>query len=87
MFIPGKEHNFKTRDDAASSALGDPYDYGLVVHYSKTSFNIGSEPTIITKIPQFMDVIGQWIVFSAGDLRKLNRLYNCRQSFPGLSVQ
>ncbi|KAK2836030.1 hypothetical protein Q5P01_016514 [Channa striata] len=77
---PGKEHNFKTYDDAVSSALGVPYDYGSVMHYSKTSFNIGSEPTIVTKIPHFIDVIGQRMEFSASDLAKLNRLYNCTTS-------
>ncbi|TKS74150.1 Meprin A subunit beta [Collichthys lucidus] len=77
---PGKEHNFRTYDDTVSSALGVPYDYGSVMHYSKTSFNIGSEPTIVTKIPHFMDVIGQRIGFSASDLTKLNLLYNCTKS-------
>ncbi|XP_071343405.1 meprin A subunit beta [Trachinotus anak] len=77
---PGKEHNFKKHDDTVSSALGVPYDYGSVMHYSKTSFNIGSEPTIVTKIPQFMDVIGQRMGFSASDLTKLNHLYNCTKS-------
>ncbi|KAA8594567.1 meprin A subunit beta [Etheostoma spectabile] len=77
---PGKEHNFKKYDDAVSSALGVAYDYGSVMHYKKTSFNIGSEPTIVTKIPHFMDVIGQRMGFSASDLTKLNRLYNCTKS-------
>ncbi|AWP11510.1 putative meprin A subunit beta-like [Scophthalmus maximus] len=77
---PGKQHNFKTYDDKVSSALGVPYDYGSVMHYSKTSFNIGSEPTIVTKIPHFLDVIGQRMGFSANDLTKLNRLYNCTKS-------
>uniref|UniRef100_A0A8C4E417 Metalloendopeptidase n=1 Tax=Dicentrarchus labrax TaxID=13489 RepID=A0A8C4E417_DICLA len=77
---PGKEHNFRTYDDTVSSALGVAYDYGSVMHYSKTSFNIGSEPTIVTKIPHFMDVIGQRMGFSASDLTKLNRLYNCTKS-------
>ncbi|XP_069006075.1 meprin A subunit beta [Embiotoca jacksoni] len=77
---PGKEHNFKPYDDTVSSALGLPYDYGSLMHYSKTSFNIGSEPSIITKIPHFMDVIGQRMGFSASDLTKLNRLYNCTTS-------
>ncbi|XP_036969754.1 meprin A subunit beta-like [Acanthopagrus latus] len=76
----GKEHNFRTYDDKTSSALGVPYDYGSVMHYSKTAFNIGSEPTIVTKIPQFMDVIGQRMGFSESDLTKLNRLYNCTKS-------
>ncbi|XP_041647721.1 meprin A subunit beta [Cheilinus undulatus] len=76
----GKEHNFNIRDDTVSSALGVPYDYGSVMHYSKTSFNVGSKPTIVTKIPKFMDVIGQRMGFSASDLTKLNRLYNCTKS-------
>ncbi|XP_015241270.1 PREDICTED: meprin A subunit beta-like [Cyprinodon variegatus] len=76
----GKEHNFNTYDDSVSSALGVPYDYGSVMHYSKTSFNIDSEPTIVTKIPQFMDVIGQRMGFSASDLTKLRLLYNCTKS-------
>lgn len=80
MLSSGKEHNFKTYNDTVSSALGVPYDYGSVMHYSKTSFNIGSEPTIVTKIPHFMDVIGQRMGFSASDLTKLNRLYNCSKS-------
>uniref|UniRef100_A0A3B4WAL5 Metalloendopeptidase n=1 Tax=Seriola lalandi dorsalis TaxID=1841481 RepID=A0A3B4WAL5_SERLL len=76
----GKEHNFKKHNDTVSSALGVPYDYGSVMHYSKTSFNIGSEPTIVTKIPHFKDVIGQMMGFSSSDLTKLNRLYNCSKS-------
>ena len=75
----GKEHNFRTYDDTVSSALGVPYDYGSVMHYSKTSFNIGSEPTIVTKIPFFEDVIGQRMGFSASDLTKLNHVYKCSE--------
>ncbi|CAB1451672.1 unnamed protein product [Pleuronectes platessa] len=77
---PGKEDNFKTYDDQVSSALGVPYDYSSVMHYSKTSFSIGLEPTIVTNSPSFMDVIGQRMGFSASDRTKLNRLYNCTES-------
>ncbi|MEQ2163125.1 Meprin A subunit beta [Goodea atripinnis] len=77
---PGKEHNFNTYDDTVSDALGVPYDYGSVMHYSKTAFSINSEPTMITKIPQFTDVIGQRMGFSASDLTKLNLLYNCTKT-------
>ncbi|KAM9384052.1 meprin A subunit beta-like isoform 3-T3 [Pholidichthys leucotaenia] len=75
-----KKNNFELHDDSESSALGVPYDYGSVMHYPKTAFSIGSEPTIITKVPQFQDVIGQRTGFSMGDLTKLNRLYSCTTS-------
>ncbi|XP_059200939.1 meprin A subunit beta [Centropristis striata] len=75
----GKEHNFNTYDDTTSSSLGVPYDYGSMMHYSKNAFRNGTEPTIVTKIPAFSDVIGQRMEFSDSDLLKLSRLYNCTQ--------
>lgn len=78
----GKEHNFNTYDDTVSSALGFPYDYTSVMHYSKTAFNKDTKPTIVTKIPEFMDMIGQRMEFSSSDVRKLNRLYNCSKCSP-----
>ncbi|XP_030626609.1 meprin A subunit beta, partial [Chanos chanos] len=77
---PGKEHNFNMYDDTLSSSLGVSYDYGSVMHYSKTAFRDGSDSTIVTKIPEFSDVIGQRMEFSENDLLKLNRLYNCTRS-------
>ncbi|KAL4630987.1 meprin A subunit beta [Arapaima gigas] len=76
----GKEHNFNKYSDAMSSSLNVPYDFASVMHYSKTAFQKGSEPTIVTKIPEFLDVIGQRMDFSHSDLLKLNRLYNCTTS-------
>ncbi|XP_061111871.1 meprin A subunit beta [Conger conger] len=73
----GREHNFNTYNDTTSSALNVPYDYGSMMHYSKNAFRNGTEPTIVTKIPAFLDVIGQRMEFSDNDLLKLNRLYNC----------
>ncbi|XP_049602931.1 meprin A subunit beta [Syngnathus scovelli] len=73
----GRENNFKIHNDTTSSSLGIPYDYGSMMHYSKTAFRNGSEPTIVTKIPAFADVIGQRMEFSDNDLLKLSRLYNC----------
>ncbi|XP_061588357.1 meprin A subunit beta [Cololabis saira] len=75
----GKEHNFNTYNDTTSSSLGVPYDYGSMMHYSKNAFRNGTEPTIVTKIPAFSDVIGQRMEFSDSDLLKLRRLYNCTQ--------
>lgn len=76
----GKEHNFNLFDETMSTDLGVPYDYSSVMHYSKTSFNKNREPTIITKIPEFIDVIGQRMEFSDNDLLKLNRMYDCKTS-------
>ncbi|KAA0708776.1 Meprin A subunit beta [Triplophysa tibetana] len=73
----GHAHNFEKHSDKVSTSLGVPYDYNSVLHYSKTSFNKDKEPTIVTKIPEFMDVIGQRMEFSDSDVLKLNRLYNC----------
>lgn len=47
------------------------------MHYSKTAFMNGTEPTIVTNIPAFIDVIGQRMDFSEYDIQKLSRLYNC----------
>lgn len=77
VFHLGKKNNFNSYDETESSSLGVPYDYGSVMHYSKTSFSKEREPTIVTKIPEFLDVIGQRMEFSDSDLLKLNRLYNC----------
>lgn len=82
----GKEHNFNTYDDTTSSSLGVPYDYGSMMHYSKNAFRNGTEPTIVTKIPAFSDVIGQRMEFSDSDLLKLHRLYNCSKSQPPTHV-
>lgn len=73
----GKEHNFNLYDETVSSSLGVPYDYNSVMHYGKMFFSKDQEPTIVTKIPEFLDVIGQRMEFSDSDLLKLNRLYNC----------
>ncbi|XP_064026573.1 meprin A subunit beta [Pogoniulus pusillus] len=76
----GREHNFEKYNDSTSDFLNVPYDYTSVMHYSQTAFKNGTEPTIVTKIPDFMDIIGQRMDFSDYDLQKLNRLYNCSSS-------
>ncbi|KAM4029157.1 meprin A subunit beta [Anomaloglossus baeobatrachus] len=69
--------NFNKYDDSRSSNLNVPYDYTSVMHYGKTAFQISTDPTIVTRIDAFSDVIGQRMDFSDADLEKLNRLYNC----------
>ncbi|OWK01644.1 MEP1B, partial [Cervus elaphus hippelaphus] len=78
--ISGKERNFDSYNDQVIDSMNVPYDYSSVMHYSKTAFGNGSEPTIITRVPDFMDVIGQRMDFSDSDVLKLNQLYNCSSS-------
>ncbi|KAM7320015.1 hypothetical protein ACRRTK_020458 [Alexandromys fortis] len=78
--LSGREHNFNIYNDSVSDSLNVPYDYTSVMHYSKTAFQNGTEPTIVTKISDFENVIGQRMDFSDYDLLKLNHLYNCSSS-------
>ncbi|KAM6182297.1 meprin A subunit alpha [Erethizon dorsatum] len=76
--IPGYEHNFNTYNDNFITDLNTPYDYESLMHYAPLSFNQNeSVPTITTKIPEFNSIIGQRLDFSAIDLERLNRMYNC----------
>ncbi|XP_041660577.1 meprin A subunit alpha [Cheilinus undulatus] len=74
----GKEHNFNKYEDDFITDLNTPYDYESIMHYRPLSFNINdSIPTITTTIPYFNDVIGQRLDFSAVDITRLNRMYDC----------
>ncbi|XP_070274560.1 meprin A subunit alpha [Myotis yumanensis] len=76
--ISGHQHNFNTYDDSFITDLNTPYDYESLMHYAPFSFNKNeSVPTITTKIPEFNSIIGQRLDFSAIDLERLNRMYNC----------
>ncbi|XP_078256236.1 meprin A subunit alpha-like [Rhinoraja longicauda] len=76
--IQGMEHNFVVYNDDLITDQNTPYDYESVMHYAPFSFNKNdSLPTITTKIPAFDDIIGQRLDFSAIDLLRLNRMYNC----------
>lgn len=72
------EHNFNKYEDDFITDLNTPYDYESVMHYRPLSFNKNeSIPTITTAIPYFNEVIGQRLDFSAVDITRLNRMYDC----------
>ncbi|KAK6326643.1 hypothetical protein J4Q44_G00022880 [Coregonus suidteri] len=77
----GKEHNFEKRSASQTSTLGTPYDYTSVMHYGKDDFTNGNGSTIITKQPEYQNVIGQRLDMSFNDVLKLNTLYNCNGGF------
>ncbi|XP_072460600.1 meprin A subunit beta-like isoform X2 [Notamacropus eugenii] len=76
----GKEFNFRSVGGKDSVSLNVPYDYTSLMHYPSNAFQIGKKPTIVTKIPYFMDMIGQRLDFSNYDIEKLSLLYNCSSS-------
>lgn len=57
------------------------------MHYRPLSFNKNdSIPTITTTIPYFNDVIGQRLDFSAVDITRVNRMYDCGEYYPSARV-
>ncbi|XP_063078232.1 meprin A subunit alpha-like [Engraulis encrasicolus] len=76
--IDGLGHNFNKYDDSFVTDQNTAYDYESVMHYRPFSFNKDPEiPTITTKIPEFYNIIGQYLDFSAMDVLRMNRMYNC----------
>uniref|UniRef100_A0A1B0CLR6 Metalloendopeptidase n=1 Tax=Lutzomyia longipalpis TaxID=7200 RepID=A0A1B0CLR6_LUTLO len=71
----GKENNFNLRDRTTTTMFDLDYDYGSVMHYSKTSFSVNGQPTIVP-IKDGV-TIGQREGMSELDIRRLNRMYNC----------
>lgn len=62
--------------------LGQPYDYGSIMHYSAYAFAIDrSIKTIIPKQPGV--TIGQRIRLSDTDIKEIQLLYDCIQPTSG----
>ncbi|XP_059897559.1 meprin A subunit alpha [Gadus macrocephalus] len=81
QILEGKEHNFNKYEDDFITDLNTAYDYESIMHYRPFSFNKDPlVPTITTAIPAFNALIGQRLDFSATDLTRLNRMYDCAQS-------
>ncbi|XP_036449061.1 meprin A subunit beta-like isoform X2 [Colossoma macropomum] len=61
--IAGYARNFDKASEQISTTQGTPYDYTSVMHYGQDAFTYGSGHTIITKVPQFQDVIAESVSF------------------------
>lgn len=73
--------NFNKYNENITSVQGTPYDYMSVMHYDKNAFSNGNGSTIITRRPEFENVIGQRLDMSEYDAVELNRLYKCSKYF------
>ncbi|XP_069691835.1 zinc metalloproteinase nas-13-like [Periplaneta americana] len=71
----GKEHNFNKYDASTITSFGVEYDYGSIMHYSAYAFSKNGEPTIVPLDENAQ--IGQIDGFSARDLEKLAKMYDC----------
>ncbi|XP_073728825.1 meprin A subunit beta-like [Misgurnus anguillicaudatus] len=78
--IAVQKSNFDKYGENVTSLQGTPYDYMSVMHYDKNAFSNGIGSTIITKHPEFQDVIGQRMDMSEYDAIELNKLYSCNSS-------
>ncbi|XP_063056025.1 meprin A subunit beta-like [Engraulis encrasicolus] len=76
----GYENNFEKVSEDFSSLLNTSYDYTSVMHYGENFFTNGNGSTILTKNPEFQDVIGNSVEMSPTDALELNRLYRCNAS-------
>ncbi|XP_022342446.2 tolloid-like protein 1 [Crassostrea virginica] len=79
---PDKTDNFEKLRSWEVNTLGIRYDYGSVMHYSKTAFSRNGNPTILP-IRDTVAEIGQRHGFSHLDISKVNKLYRCGDILPG----
>lgn len=79
--ISGAEHNFQKVDGNHFGNFNTTYDYESVMHYSRRAASINyNKDTIVPKDPKYLDVIGQRKDLSAGDVARLNNMYECAKA-------
>ncbi|XP_066293043.1 meprin A subunit beta-like [Branchiostoma lanceolatum] len=78
----GKDNNFDKESEPVISTLDLPYDYGSVMHYSRTAFSTNGQDTIVPKVPDAQ--IGQRDQMSDLDALKINTLYGCGRTVTGV---
>jgi len=87
--IPGMEAQFEKIPAALQNTLGETYDYRSILHYDSTAFSRNGQNTIESVVPGFTQVIGTATDLSEIDVRKINKLYNCKRphSIPSPKVK
>ncbi|XP_070205812.1 uncharacterized protein [Littorina saxatilis] len=72
----GKERNFDRLPVDFVDTLGVEYDYGSIMHYSRSAFSYNGQPTLLPKRDPYAN-LGQRDGFSQKDVEKINKLYRC----------
>ncbi|KFB48693.1 AGAP006144-PA-like protein [Anopheles sinensis] len=71
---PNLLSNFGRESESQTTTLGMAYDYGSVMHYSRTAFSKNGKATVEPKI-KYSGQLGQRVGFSLKDVQKINKLY------------
>ena len=77
----GEEHNFLQLSSTEINSLNEPYDYGSIMHYGKSTF--AKEVDQVTILPkkdprtELIPEIGQREQLSMGDVRQTSKMYRC----------
>lgn len=75
--LSGTESNFNKYTANQVSHFGSHYDYGSVMHYSRTAFSSNGLDTIVTRDPAYQNIIGQRGELSTADTDRINQMYGC----------
>jgi Astacin (Peptidase family M12A) len=72
---PGSEHNFNKYGFETVNNFDVEYDYGSVMHYSKTAFSSNGQDTIIALRDLNGETMGQRLKLSAKDIERVKQMY------------
>ncbi|EYC21899.1 hypothetical protein Y032_0018g3593 [Ancylostoma ceylanicum] len=81
----GADDQFEKYNLNVIDHLNEPYDYSSIMHYGPYAFSGSGKKTIVPR-KGGAERMGQRIAFSEGDLRKINKLYQCSSNLNGNSI-
>ncbi len=75
--IDGVADLYERIDDDRFENFETPYDYESVMHFGNVTFSKNGEQTMEALDDEFKEKIGQRRALSEGDVRRINRMYEC----------
>jgi hydrogenase maturation factor HypF (carbamoyltransferase family) len=77
----GTQNNFNTYSADVISQFGVEYDYGSMMHYSRTAFSINGSDTIVAIRDLGDNIMGQRLRQSDKDIARINNMF-CPRTRP-----